>query len=280
MFCRFDTFEDDMAVQRFEWFHNKSFGHHMVIKAVNEERTAEQFPDGSVWDCLSQSFYTDSELGPQASLFNANLYFGIAEASRGVMDLLSDQAVLVSAGTRYMIQSHYINVTDRDLYLQDVLHFGLVPLEDVERPVGTWTFTSSDFSIPPGVTQGVGHNCGFPRDVFVSMLMVHMHNFATHFDSVLSGGDSDGEEFYNVDHWPDQWQYSYPNTSLDPGLQVPEESEVAYTCHVENSTDHFLEWPEEMCVFEGLAYPLHRPVICNLGRDESGDVMPEFDYGE
>jgi hypothetical protein len=269
-----------MAVQRFEWFHHKSFGHHMVIKAVNEERTAEEFPDGSVWDCLSQSFYEESDLGPQAALFNANVSAGNSAASRGVMQLLSDQAVLVPAGTRYMIQSHYINVTDRDLHLQDILHFGLVPLEDVERPVGTWTFTSSDFSIPPGLTQGVGHTCGFPRDVFVSMLMVHMHGFATHFDSVLSGGIQDGDEFYNVDEWRDEWRYFYPNTSVEPGYPVPVESKLTYTCHFENSTDHSLEWPEEMCVFEGLAYPLYRPFICNLGRDESGDVVPEFDYGE
>jgi hypothetical protein len=274
MFCMFGTFEEDIAVRTFEWFHHVVFGHHMVVRAVARERTIEKFPDGSVWDCLNPDFYDDSDLGPQAALFNATEP-GLV---RGRMALEEDQAVLISAGTRYIVQSHFVNVTDRDLYLQDVLHFSLIPLERVERPVGTWTFTTDDFAVPPGSAEGVGHSCSVPRELFFSMVMVHMHGYATHFTSELTGGEHPNEEFFNVSNWQPDWRYFFPAGQFDPGIVVPAERKVKYTCYFENSEDTPPEWPKEMCVFEGLAYPLYRPLICNRGVDNSAAVVDEFDF--
>jgi len=269
MFCTFGTFEEDLAVQTYEWFHHRVFGHHMVLRAVHEE-TAEDYPDGSVWDCLPNEFYV--ELGPSTVLFNATEE-GLV---RGRMSLHEDQAVMVQKGTRYFIQSHYINVTDQDVFLRDILHFGTAPLEQIQRPVGTWTLTSDDFLLPADGALDVTDECVFPRDVYVSMLMVHMHFNGTHFSSDLIDGDLAESNYFDLPLWYDEWQYYFPPLEYEPGLPIPAGSTLRYTCHYQNEMDVDLFWPDEMCVFEGMAYPLLRPYACNNSLDESSLVLEEF----
>jgi hypothetical protein len=265
--CFVGSWEHDMGVNWFEWFQDRTYGHHMRMDNVGELVDIE---DGEVQPCLEAGVLMN----------DVKPYFNATEPGiiTGRMNLPEGMGVVVKGGDRWLIQSHYYNSTDEVKWVQDTVNIGWVPLEGLEKPTSTWTFDNTQFELPPQEVSDIVFNCTWPQEVNVYMFMVHMHDRALSFASEVQQEDGSWEPWHAIPEWNPRWYHS-------PVLQFPKEpvvflkgQTVKGTCRINNDTDYPRVWPEEMCVMEGLAYPLYEGLtnrhICNNTASGSGGPSP------
>ncbi|MEE2827614.1 MAG: hypothetical protein VX498_00380, partial [Myxococcota bacterium] len=265
-FCYFGTWAEDMGVDWYEWFQDPVHGHHMRMDEMTFDPDVDpvDFPDGAVGDCSSLDAL--DSVGRSRGLFNAT-HEGLVS---GRMDLEDGMGVLIHEGERWMIQSHFINVTDELILVQDVINIGWRPIEEIEKPVSTWAFSATDFALPPGEATDVVYDCVWPQDANVNMVMVHMHEWGQAYSSSIIHEDGSSSPYYNLPEWDPEWRHQPELFMPEGGIPVSQGDTVRGTCHYYNDTDHTMIWPEEMCVVEGMAWPLEEPVTC----DASGEAVP------
>ena len=251
--CYWGTWEEDAAVNWYEEFQDPIYGHHVRMEGLP---AGTGHPDGHVSDCFEDDF------GTRNNLFNTT-YLGLVG---GIMELHDGMGVRVRAGDRWTIQSHYINVTNETLYLQEVANIGFLPLDELTRPLSTWTFASLELDLQPNTTTDVTFDCSWPTDLTVTMIMVHMHERArAFFSETQSGKGAEWQPFYNLEEWLPEWRNEPLAHRPDGGVPVSGGDIVRSTCRYYNETDEVLDFPTEMCVLEGLAWPLDEPLECEVG---------------
>ncbi len=256
MLCFFGTYEGpDVGVNFYQWFQDPEFGHHMMLLDAYD---GEMVPDGTVLDCSGQSLMA---LRP---LLEANELLG--EIS-GRMVLDDGIAVRLRTGQRWAMQSHYINTSDRALLVRDAMNIGVVPVEEVENWAGTWSFNTSVFSLPPQEASRLSFSCAWPSDVNVLHMMGHMHDYGTAIHvSHDRPGSNTSTEVYALPEWDPAWQQQPRLRSYAAGELMPRAGDqLTVTCDFLNTTDAALEFPSEMCVAAGLAWPLDAPLSCDAG---------------
>ena len=263
--CLVGTWEFDMAVNWFEWFQDPVYGHHMRMDKIGE---MPEYPDGHVQPC-------DREL-----MGDGTPYFNATEGGlvTGLMNLDDDMGVVVKGGDRWLIQSHFYNTTDQEIWVQDTVNIGWIELEGLEKPLSTWTFDEVEFELPPQQVSEVEFTCTWPQDVYVVMWMVHMHDRALSFTSEVQQEDLSWEPWYDIEEWDPAW---YRNPQLEmPAEPVffPEGQSLKGTCRINNDTESTRVWPDEMCVLEGLAYPLYDGItsryVCDSDHPNAEDPVP------
>ena len=250
--CYWGTWSEDAAVNWYEEFQDPIFGHHVRMEGLP---AGVGHPDGHVSDCLDDVF------GTRSNLFNTT-YSGLVG---GVMELHDGMGVRVKGGDRWTIQSHYINVTEETLYLQEVTNIGFLPLDKLTKPLSTWTFLDLELDLQPQEVTDVTFDCVWPSDLTITMVMVHMHERAQAFFSETRASDGEWEPFFNIEEWSPEWRNEPIAYRPDPGIEAIAGDTVRSTCRYYNETDEVLDFPAEMCVLEGLAWPLDEPLECEIG---------------
>lgn len=254
MFCYFGTYEGpEVGVNFYQWFQDDQFGHHMMLLDAYD---GEDVPDGTVLDCDGQSVMA---LRP---LLEANELLG--EIS-GRMVLDDGLAVRLKSGQRWAMQSHYVNWSDRELLVQDAINLGTVPVEEVEHWVGTWSFNTSVFELPPQETTQLTFSCEWPAAVSVLHMMGHMHDYGTAI-RVTHDGEHGSEEVYSLPEWDPAWQQQPRLVTYEAGELMPRPGDTfTISCDYHNTSDETVTFPTEMCVAAGLAWPLDEPLHCDAG---------------
>ena len=259
--CFWGTWPEDMAVHWFEWFQDPVHGHHMRMDRVGN---VEGPPDGTVVDCLGGEV---NYMAEARNLFNATEGGVIS----GRMRLEDDMGVVVRGGERWVIQSHFLNVTDQEIKVQDTVNIGWNPWSEIDKPISTWTFDEVFFELPPNQESEIKFRCTWPQDVNVVMWMVHMHDRGLSFESRVSQEEGNWESWYGLEEWNPEW-YHQAKIEIPPEAVFFSEGQILEgTCRIMNDTDQARIWPEEMCVIEGLAWPLYDGIlasaVCEHGFD-------------
>ena len=256
MYCYFGTYDGpDEGVNFYQWFQDTEFGHHMMFfDASNEPNQA----DGDLVDCSDPNDTMDMR-----PLLSGNELLG--EAS-GRMVLSDGLAIKLKSGQRYAIQSHYLNSTGRELLVRDAVNLGFIDVDDVENWVGAWSFNTTLFSLPPGEASELAFSCSWPQSVNILSMMGHMHSWGTSI-RVTHEHDGDSNEIYSLPEWDPTWQNQPRLKIFADGELAPEIGDTfSVTCDFLNTTDESLEFPAEMCVSAGLAWPVDAPIQCDAGR--------------
>ena len=256
MYCYFGTYSGpDEGVNFYQWFQNTDFGHHMMFFDASHEQTRQ---DGDVVDCSDPNDTMDMR-----PLLSGNELLG--EAS-GRMVLSDGLAIKLVSGQRYAIQSHYLNSTGRELLVRDAVNLGFIDVADVENWVGAWSFNTSIFSLPPGEASELAFSCSWPQSATVLSMMGHMHSWGTSI-RVTHEHSGDSTEIYSLPEWDPTWQNQPRLKIFEDGALTPEVGDTfSVTCDYLNTTDESLEFPAEMCVSAGLAWPVTSPIQCDAGR--------------
>ncbi|MFN7143129.1 MAG: hypothetical protein ACK4YP_05090, partial [Myxococcota bacterium] len=254
MFCFFGTYEGpDVGVNFYQWFQDDQFGHHMMLLDAYD---GEDVPDGTVLDCDGQSVMA---LRP---LLEANELLG--EIS-GRMVLNDGLAVRLKSGQRWAMQSHYVNWSDRELLVQDAINLGTVPVEEVEHWVGTWSFNTSVFELPPHEETQLTFTCPWPSDVSVLHMMGHMHDYGTAI-RVTHDTPAGSTEVYALPAWDPAWQQQPRLVSYAAGELMPRAGDsFTPTCDPHTPPAASIGFPTGRCVAAGLAWPLDTPLHCDAG---------------
>lgn len=214
------------------------YGHHFILF-----KTAVPEAEGSVRDCTESSEM--SRLTPVLSSVN----FGLESFPEGM-------AIKVEAGTQMVLQLHYLNTSADDILVRDVMHVTEVEKEDTEVLAGFFGVSDINFRVPVKDKLTLDFECEFPHDMNLLMIGPHMHEFGTAFVSSLGPADA-LQEVQRIDKWEAEMRDDPPivEWTKEAPYVVTKGDKVQVRCDFENTTDHPITFPEEMCAAYGYFFP-------------------------
>ena len=240
--------EEDVFIKQFLGLQS-GMGHHMVALTAATPQQA-----GSSYDCTELEAMVG--LNPLLVPVNAPGELALDEELRMFPD---DFMVRVPAGSKIVIQSHYVNISDQPLRIADVARFEFVTASEEEAFTGASYFTVNHgfINVPAGESNHTtGVTCDIDQHIEMTSLLGHMHDWGT---SVIIERERAGsrETLYEVPEWTVEFRDRAPlnkYTTADPLVFEPGDK-VHITCTYNNTTDHALQFPEEMCVVFGSYFP-------------------------
>jgi hypothetical protein len=254
--CWFGTWDEDTSgVVVSETWQHPSFGHHNILFMTT--MSEDEHPDGSVVDCSERETELMLSMVP---LTNPTESLGEGHTR---MTLPDGMAVRVEPGTRWVMQSHYINPTDQPVLLHDVVNLHTVPIDDVEVFAAPFAQVSLGMDIPANSRADYLMDCSWDQDVDVLILFGHMHEWGEAIRIDWARSDGSEQTLYEVSEWDPVYRDAPPILHFDEGeLRVQPGDRFLTQCAWDNDTDQDLDFPTEMCVAGGMVYPADEPVIC------------------
>lgn len=154
----------------------------------------------------------------------------------------------VPEGAELWVQSHYINATDQERLVQDVINMELIPEAEVVEIASTFAHVDLTFSLPPQQRSTRSMECEIPREMTVPWLLPHMHEWGDHFELELTRKD-EAEPFWTYEgEWFTGARNDFPIQQLDDFITLQPGDKIRTTCTWNNTEDANLLWPQEMCV--------------------------------
>jgi hypothetical protein len=170
-------------------------------------------------------------------------------AANGTGLSMPDGVVLqVPPGAELWAQSHYINATDQDSEVQDVINLELVPEDQVTEIASSFAHVDLTFTLPPAQETTRTMECAVPRDMTIPWLLPHMHEWGKEFTlELLRAGEE--EPFWD---WSGDWftnaRNDFPVQQLDEFIELKAGDRIRTTCTWNNTESDTILWPQEMCV--------------------------------
>ena len=242
-FCTYvESPSEDLYIEVVEMLQGK-YGHHAILLATRESE-----PAGTVIDCTS-------------------------EEAMGELDLLllplelpPGHAQRLPANSRMVVQSHYFNVDSMDVRVRDVVRLHTVPIEAVEVPTAPFATHNYDVAVEPGASRELSFDCTMDRDAGLITIGGHMHELGTAFNFEHASNGAAMQAVYTLPKWQEDYRDAPPIESfVNNPLPLSNGDTLRTTCTWNNTRDHVLEWPEEMCSAFGLLTGSFEPYICDIG---------------
>jgi hypothetical protein len=258
-FCYALTYDGDDVGITAQANYQSPNGHHVVIFGTTVSE--REMPDGTQWDCTTPESMDMGNLDP--------LIIGgdIAYGPEGVLNsfiLPAGMGASLNNGQRVVIQSHYINATDKAVLVRDEVQLTVVPEDEVEIWAAPFAQSIDGFKIPAGaVDYNETFDCVWEADYNIVYLGGHMHEWGTAFktDRTVDGVT---DTLYEVPVWdpifrdaPMYQQYEQGEFTVKPG------DVFTTSCTWTNDTSNDLPFPNEMCVTFGMVFPSKVPVVCS-----------------
>lgn len=258
MWCYWGTWTEPTAgISYYEWEQSPNFGHHAMLNRSDD--SIEDYPDGTIMDC------TIPEGAAMAPVYPLVQGTEAVAPSHGRMILPEGKAVRIEQGQRWMLQSHYLNSSDRPMLVRDVSWGNLMPEEEVEAWVGGYTFNTTDFSLAPHQVSTAEFTCPWQKTINLLTMGSHMHEWGQSIHGEILRSDGSKELIYEQQEWQAEWRDAPQILYFEDGIPVTEGEELHGTCVWNNDSDDVLEFPTEMCVLMGLAWPLDETLGCDAG---------------
>ena len=260
-FCYFTTYDGpDRGIRVATEYQEPTYGHHAIM--LRTYASEETFPDDTYIDC------TDLDAVLMADM--ESLYIAAENPTPGIheMRLPEGWATFLPSGARLLFQSHFVNYSTRPILVRDAITFEYLPEDDVETWVAAWTHTDIDLELPANASSSWSFNCEWDQDVYLLNAFGHMHEYGSSITWDLET-DSGPDRKYEVAEWLPEYRDAFPVESWElDSFAVRAGDRFTTTCHWDNSTDHNMVFPEEMCAMAGLAYPAKLPLICEASGDK------------
>lgn len=259
-YCWFGTYTGPTVGLHAQWTFQSQYGHHVVLNATNAE--VDDYPDDTVLDCTDPDALPMTSLDPL--LVGGTGSIDAEDGPEGELLLPDGMAVELEEGQRIILQSHYVNVTDAPLLVQDALNLALVDPATVETWTAPFVHVETDLAIAQG-HDTLTFDCTWPDDYDLLFLAGHMHEWGSAFEATHTPADGSPETtLYAIEEWDPLFRDTAPVNEYVAGEMSVRAGDVFTThCEWDNDTDHVLGFPEEMCVTFGMAYPLKVPIVCD-----------------
>jgi hypothetical protein len=241
----------DYFVKRFTGLQGTG-GHHVVALTSAVPREA-----GEVFDC------TDIE---SLAGFRPLILPDLADR-----DLLPDDMyVRLPADAKIVIQSHYVNYSDRAIRVADVARFDFATDVESGTEAGYFIMNHAGVDLAPRSPGEVRMSCTSVWEQPLNFLLLfgHMHEMGTEIRIGL-GRAEDDETLYEIDRWQPEFRDLAPITFFDRAdpLTVGRGDTVNVRCNYDNPTDEPIRFPSEMCTAVAYYYPAlpgeDRVIICD-----------------
>ena len=246
-------FTTDVYVRRADAYQG-SLGHHVVIFGSAVPRKA-----GEIFDCSDLSLM--SSLLPMITPQQAR---GSAEDDK--REIPEGFYLRIPAGSRIVLQSHYVNYTDNPIRTADIVNFETLPSVEGLVEANFFVLSNNTMTVPVG-TSTTTYECDVDADTNLLFALGHMHeNGASISMTRRALGASEDEILYEVDEWTSAMRDDSPTNAYAPAtpLVLRQGDHLTLTCGYNNTTNASIEWPHEMCVLFSAYWPARSDtfVIC------------------
>lgn len=264
IYCYFGTWEGgDVAINKMDVFQHP-MTHHLLIKSVPED---DPTPDGTLMDCTqptdqmsSYSVFLEGYIPPGEELSTTEYEGGLF--LRKWLDLPDGMGVPLAAGTRYVIDAHYVNVSDEELTTEAVFRIHTIEQDDVTDWVGSFNHHAGVLQLEPGLVSRE-NTCAWEVDTSILTLGAHMHNYGAAYSVDWHKPDGTVTRLLDLDEWSlDFWTHPVTARFLPGEVEVEAGDWFTTTCSWNNTTDEMLDYPDEMCTTFGVAVPLAQSFEC------------------
>ncbi len=204
--------------------------------------------------------------GSEGALDMVNWRF-VDGVNAGIAHKLPDGVALtISAGKTLMMQSHYVAGKD-PIRVRDVLNVIAGDPGQKYIQANYWLVGDVNIRIPVGPSYQTAANCTLDANINVLDVRGHTHQYGNLFQLDLTrAGAGSSDQLYRETNGllmrNDPPRKSYP---IDAPLPLKAGDTLRYTCGWSNTTDHAIQFPEEMCQGLLLYYPSKGFVDCNAG---------------
>jgi hypothetical protein len=229
--------------------------HHSVLYMVQSERPVDTH------EC------NDDDMVNSAYLAGA----GGGDAG-GVVDQIPDGiAFRVEAKRQLMIQTHWINATDKPVDGQAAYLLTVTQPSDSHQLAQLFTWSNTSVDLPAGQAAHAGTSCTVQRDMSFFRLGGHAHEHGTHVAMTWAQGQTAATTFYDY-----PWQRSYTfapptlNYTREQAMVVHAGDTLTVACDYNNDTSSDIVFPLEMCTGFGFYFPGTAQFDCTDGQWPAG----------
>lgn len=197
-----------------------------------------------------------------------------ASGPPGVQDLPQDTALKVPGGTILLMNTHYLNATDKTLHTDARINLFTIPADKVKQEAGVMFFYNPFIRVAPNGQAEAREVCPVTEDISLVNVQSHMHRRGVDFLANLL--DENGQVMTEV-YKGKEWQEVVVRRNTPP-LQLKKGQALDYRCGYDNKENRVvtqgLSTKDEMCMLLGLYYPRNRQFeLCGLNKDWSGAFM-------
>ena len=220
------------------------FAHHLILMSTTKPK-----PEGTTYEC--SDIQTMKDMSP----------FAIP------LDLPPGYANFMPTGTPLVVQMHYVNTSKDDILVRDFIRLTKVPESSVSHWAAPFAANTSTFKLMPHSTDGkVVFDCAMTKEVDLMLLGGHMHEHGSSFKTEIGPDVDHLTTRYEVTTWKPDYRDSPPvELFTSKPIHLSKGDVIRTTCVWANSTDHAIEFPEEMCASFGVIGETKVPWVCGVG---------------
>jgi hypothetical protein len=263
IFCYYGTYEGpDVGVVDFIPYTHPQFNHHSVLRT----QYGEEAENGDLVACGESMDDPDRQPDeiPGGETLMQTVHVKGEPATKGDwLALPEGYAVKLESGTRWVIDTHFINPTDEIVLVNDTMNFGLVPASEVTDWVAAMEFKGS-VDIPAQSEFTRSFDCTWEEDYDILSLFGHMHHLGKSFTTDWTHDDKT-ERVYDVPDWLPEYRENPRNIlkHYAPGeFKVTAGDVFTVSCTWDNPSASPVTFPEEMCSLHGAISSSDAPLTC------------------
>ena len=258
--CWAMTYDGDDVGITSQYTYQPNMGHHVALFGTTA--TERDIPDGHVWDCTELSALG---MDSQEPIIIGGSSTATDEGPEGFVVLPDGMAAQLRSGQRLVIQSHYVNYTEDDVRVADAAFIETIPEDEgpgVDRAVrghrGGLQHPRRRRLVDPLVrlpgTRGLQPAVPGRPHARLGPVLQHRPDAARR--ETASGSTRSADWEVEMRDAPVYNEYALGERQLLAG------DVITTTCEWFNHEGHALDFPQEMCVSFGMAYPLRLASIC------------------
>ena len=199
IYCYYGTYDGpDVGVVHFLPFTHSSFNHHSILRT----QFGVEAEDGELVACgdSMEDLYRDSPDGMGGrTLIQVTHVKGQTPLAGDWLALPDGYAVKLNSGSRWVVDTHFINPTDEIVLVNDTMNFGLVPVDEVENWIGAFELRG-DVEIPPQEEWSNSFDCTWEEDYEILSIFAHMHHLGKRFATDWTH-NGQTERIYELTEW-------------------------------------------------------------------------------
>lgn len=220
--------------------------HHML--AYRTDLTSIPTEQDGVWDCYQ----------PVGGFHQGGSYYE-AQQPDSSRSLPMGVAHEFQPGEVILLESHYINATDKDIDAHVKLMLHTVDLAQVKFEAGTLMFNNITLQIPAHSHTRVTLTCPLSTDIYPALLWSHMHSRGVDF--VATSDDEAATRklgtLYHETNWSEPQPRQYPT---EPPVMLHAGTNITVSCDFVNDSDNEFDYGQsaetnEMCILHGMYWP-------------------------
>jgi hypothetical protein len=216
-------------------FTNTQAGHHVVLYAVSHPIDSGSFecPQGGQWNW--NEIYTSTKHEDQ-------------------YQLPADVGFKIEANQQFVIETHVINATDKEVQSASEVTLDFVDESAVKYPAAALFLGTTNIGVDAQANGSAGATCALPAGMHVARFFGHTHRRGTGLTVAKVTGGTPETPFYDMGAWDDP--------KVIPQVEFESGETVKVDCEYHNGDDKKVGYPDEMCLAGGFYWPANGTLAC------------------